>query len=142
MENYILNESIQIATDAHRGQLCKNGDPYITHPLYIMSKFNDISLMCIAVLHDTIEDTFIDSDYLKICDIPQRIIDGVIALTHIKGMSYSDYIIQVSQNKDAIKVKLEDLRHNMDLTRLEEITEYDLKRTKKYHESFKFLEKL
>ena len=126
-----LSDAIIIAANAHRGQVDKASQEYILHPLRVMMALQDEKDQICAVLHDVIEDTEITADDLK-DHFPQDIIDTLKALTHIENENYESYIDRIILNERACRVKLSDLTDNMDLSRLEEITEDDKKRYKKY----------
>lgn len=130
--------AVKFAKKAHEGQKDRAGQPYILHPLTVAEYCTgDIEKVC-AVLHDVVEDTDI-----TIGDIGRRFgkeIAGVLkCLTHRKGESYQDYLERVKKNPIAVKVKLADLRHNMQLDRLPYIEDADIKRYAKYVEAVKFL---
>ncbi len=55
---------------------------------------------------------------------------------------YDDFIARIAQNPLAVKVKLNDLRDNLDITRLEQITDKDVKRLNKYLRAYKTLMEL
>lgn len=88
----LLEKAIQIATEAHKGQVDKGGKPYIQHPLRVADRCRDDNAKIVAVLHDTIEDTFVTPEYLEEQDFPRDIIDGVLSVTHKDGESYDDFI--------------------------------------------------
>jgi ABC-type taurine transport system substrate-binding protein len=102
----------------------------------------DLELMQIASLHDIIEDHGDEVTYssLREMGFSNRVIDGVRCLTKVPGESYAEYKIKVMSNNDAIKVKMADLQHNSDISRLKGVTEKDIKRTVKYHEFYLELE--
>lgn len=118
----------------HYGQVDKAGVPYLLHPLTVADKIveSDIELICIALGHDLIEDTDLTFDDLYGYEFSDRIIDGIKCLTKVKGESYLDYQTKVKSNSDAIKVKICDLEHNLDVSRLSNITSKDMERLKKY----------
>ena len=131
----MLASALHIATNAHNGQFDKAGNPYILHPLKVMHylKTADEELQCIALLHDVIEDTQVTYVDLGTQGMSLRVIEGVQALTKQKGYSYEHYKEQVMRNRDAMLVKLADLRHNTDIRRLKGVTEKDMRRMAKYH---------
>ena len=138
----MLANAIHIAAEAHRKQRDKSKKPYILHCLQVMnsvSHYGDDELMAIAVLHDLIEDTIWTEDMLRDAGFSERIISGVVAMTHNDGEEYRTYLFRVADNKDAIKVKIADLTHNIDLTRLKKVTDKDVTRAKKYHEALFYL---
>ena len=118
--------------------------PYLLHPLKVMHylKTDDIELMCIAVLHDVIEDCHVTSVELRKIGMTERVISGVIAMTRRNKESEDDKFMRLSSNKDAVLVKLCDLRHNMDIRRLKNVQEKDLKRMNAYCELYAKLKEL
>lgn len=138
----ILAKMIAFAAQKHVGQFDKGGHPYILHPLKVMYllKSTDDELNCIAVGHDLIEDT--DTTYTELFDLGMtiRVLEGIKALTKVKGETFDQYKARVKANHDAVRVKLMDLRHNTDIRRLKGITEKDMQRTERYHKFYKELE--
>ena len=147
-----LSAMLVLATQRHDGQFDKAGNPYILHPLKVMHylKSDDFELMCIALGHDLIEDTFgttpqqiaDGSKFLRARGFSERVITGIVALTKITGESYDAYKDRVKSNRDAVKVKKADLRHNSDIRRLKGVTEKDIQRTVRYHEFYMELEEI
>lgn len=123
---------------AHAGQLDKAGQPYVLHAIRVMLKLNsqDEELQCIALGHDLLEDTWVTEAHLRSDGFSERVIDGIVGLTKVKGQSYEDYQQQVLASKDRMLVKLADLSDNSNLTRLTSvditITEKDVKRQVRY----------
>jgi (p)ppGpp synthase/HD superfamily hydrolase len=134
----MLNKMLVLATNAHAGQTDKAGKPYILHCLKVMHylKSEDEELMCIALGHDIIEDTKVTYYELNEAGFSERVIDGIWSLTKQHGQTYDEYKEQVFSNKDAMRVKLCDLRHNSDIRRLKGITEKDVARIVKYHQFY------
>lgn len=135
----MLSNMLVLATNAHDGQFDKAGKPYILHCLKVMHylKSEDEELMCIALGHDLVEDTEVTyrvlyNDY----GFSDRVIEGIRALTKQRGQTYDEYKEQVFANKDAMRVKMCDLRHNSDIRRLKGITEKDVARIAKYHQFY------
>jgi len=147
-EKYIMKTmlatAISFAADCHKNQFDKAGMPYILHPLKVLHylKTDDLELMCIAVLHDVIEDCHVTSVTLRKIGMSERVISGVIALTRVSKETYEDMMSRLTANQDAIQVKLCDLRHNSDIRRLKDVTDKDFERMKKYHRMHKTLEVL
>ncbi|MDR1893526.1 MAG: hypothetical protein LBQ61_02380 [Spirochaetales bacterium] len=133
-----------IAYNAHNGQLDngKEGQPYIFHPIHLAEQMTDEISCCAALLHDVVEDTHLTFEDLGQQGISQEVIDCLKLLTHKKEVPYFDYVNEIknSGNETAIKVKLADLRHNSDLTRLKTVTPYALQRREKYQQAIKLLE--
>lgn len=141
----LLSKAIKIAVDAHEGQLDKAGKPYILHPLKVMHyvKSDDEELMAIAVLHDVIEDNRqYTYEYLIQEGMTVRVVEGIMALTKLPGQTYEGYKESVKSNKDAVRVKMADLRHNSDIRRLKGVTQKDIDRTIKYHQFYLELQAL
>ena len=149
LKKTMLADAITFATLHHRGVFDKGGMPYILHPMKVMHylKTEDEELMCMAVLHDVIEDCFKDDHelgYKALLDLGMsvRVIAGVRALTKIKGQAPEVYLAGIIANKDAIMVKLCDLRHNMDARRLKGVEAKDAERMDKYCKMYHTLSQL
>ena len=134
----MLDRMLVLCTNAHHGQFDKGGRPYILHPLRVMSflKTDDEELQCIALGHDVIEDTKTTYKDLTAAGISQRVQDGIRALTKVPGETYDEYKERVFASKDAMMVKMCDLRHNSDIRRLKGVTEKDIARIAKYHQFY------
>lgn len=144
-QNFVTTNKLSlmysVAASAHKYQLDKNGRPYFEHVLAVMLKLPDTAdndLKCIALGHDLIEDTGITYKYL-IEVFGFRIADGIYSLTKHEWQTYEQYLEQVRSNKDARIVKLCDLRHNTDITRLPGTSEKDLARLAKYAKAYEYL---
>lgn len=135
----LLNKALALAMQAHQHQLDKGGHPYLLHPLRVMMQFQDETLQIIAVLHDVIEDSDITPNDLSEQGFTQEMIDAIVALTRQPDETYPEFILRVSLNPLARQVKIADLRDNMDITRLPELTEKDLNRLTRYHHALKAL---
>lgn len=135
----VLEKAIQIAVNAHVGQKDRTGAPYILHPLRVMHSVNAIDAKIVAILHDVVEDTPVTFDELIEAGIPKHLVITLRLLTHSDNLSYEDYIARLSENSLAVKVKLADLKDNMDLSRLKEISEEDMTLYKKYVTGYRYL---
>ena len=137
----MLDKAIAITAKAFEGKYDKSGEPYILHCLHVMRgvEAHGKEVMCIAVMHDLVEDTEYTLDDLLDLGFSLRVVDGVKAMTHLDSESYDDYIKKIAINKDARLVKLEDLKHNSDITRLKGLKEKDFKRLEKYSRAFVYL---
>ena len=139
MGNGFLNISKDIATIAHQRQFDKAGKPYILHPQAVASMVNTDEEKAVAWLHDTIEDSdFTEQDLIE-RGIPQQVVEGVVAMTKVKGEAYSNYLQRLKKNDLARKVKMADLIHNCDLSRISNPTEKDRIRVEKYKKAMEFL---
>jgi len=131
----------RIAREAHANQTDKSGRPYIEHPARVAATVADRSpqAQCVAWLHDVIEDTPVTPADLLAAGLPQEVVDAVLAMTHREGEGYFEYIARVKLNPLARAVKLADLAHNMDLSRLAEVRPRDLERQAKYQRAVELL---
>lgn len=137
-----LENAILLAAQAHQGQTEKNGRPYVLHALRVMHQMRTDHEMMAAVLHDVVEDTSVTLDDLRQANYPQAVLEAVDCLTHREDESYDAYLDRVITNKIALRVKWADLKDNMDGTRLQDFTERDSQRYKKYVNARKKLEPL
>ena len=129
----------EIAKRAHKGQVDKAGAPYILHPETVASFVTKDDEKIVAYLHDVIEDTPCQLRDLENAGFSSEIIKAVDLLTRKTGQSYKQYLKLVKTNELARVVKLADLKHNSDLSRLTHVTENDIKRLKKYQDAIVFL---
>ena len=127
-----------MAYEAHKDQYDKAGLPYIAHPLHLAEGMSDEYATIAALLHDVVEDTNITLDDLA-KEFPKEVIDALKLLTHQKSIPYMDYVAKIKTNDIAKAVKIADLKHNSDLTRLDCITDKDHERIKKYQEALELL---
>ena len=137
-----LDAALLLAVQAHSGQKDKAGKPYILHPLRLMLKCDTDDERIVAVLHDVVEDSDVTVQHLEGIGFSSSIIDAINCLTKSDGEPYEGFIQRVSANILATKIKIKDIRDNLDVSRLESLTESDLQRIKKYHQSLKYLEQL
>lgn len=148
LQTDLTKKAFDIVSKAFEGVLDKGGKPYIGHlmrvaegvkyPSYASRILTIENLVVVCLLHDLIEDTDWTAEDLR-KEFPDDIVDAVVALTKVDGISYDDYIDGVMANELATYVKLSDLKDNMDVTRLPELGDYEVKRLKKYHKTFKKL---
>lgn len=132
-------KAMDIAYAAHNKQKDKSGVPYIFHPIHLAEQMDDEEATVVALLHDVIEDTQITAADLIREGIPSYIVEIIVMLTKDKNENYFDYIRRVKSNELAKKVKLEDLKHNLDKTRLLTSTQLDKDRREKYKKSIEIL---
>lgn len=134
-----IQKAYRIACRAHAGQKDKSGKDYILHPMTVASHVgSDENCIVTALLHDVAEDTEITLEELS-CNFNEEVMQALKLLTHQDGVPYMDYVKNLKDNRIARTVKLADLRHNMDLSRLPEITEKDLQRVEKYKKAERLL---
>ena len=131
--------AIQIATECHKGQKDKAGADYIHHPLKVSELCTHEISKCVAVLHDVMEDCEITYKVLLEKGVVEEIVERVYLLTHEKEDTYKDYIEKISLDPVAREVKIADLTHNIDISRIPNPTEADFKRIEKYQKALDFL---
>ncbi len=124
--------ALRIAFDAHKDQVDKTGLPYIYHPLHLAEQMTTESTICVALLHDVVEDTAITFDDLAARGFPDEVLDALRLLTHDPAEPYLAYVARIKPNPIAKAVKLADLAHNSDLTRLDHIDDSARRRAEKY----------
>ena len=108
--------AMTLAYNAHHGQFDKTGTPYIFHPIHLAEQMDDEISCCVALLHDTVEDTSVTLEDLAKA-FPAAVVEAVRLMTHAEGVDYFDYVRAIKENPHAVKVKLADLAHNSDPTR-------------------------
>ena len=128
-----LSKAIEIATKAHEGATDKYGAPYINHVKRVMNMGQTDNEKIVGVLHDVIEDTHWTFEDLENEGFSKEVIDALKCVTKIsEDEDYAEFIIRVKINPLAVKVKLNDLTDNLDIKRMPEVLESDLKRLNKY----------
>lgn len=135
----LYDAALKIAKEAHKGQVDKAGVEYIKHPIYVASQVDTEVEKATALLHDVIEDSDLRVEDLIGRGIPIEVVQAVSLLTKDKKFTYHEYLSRVKSNDIAVKVKLADLKHNSDISRLPNPTEKDFKRLEKYKRAIKFL---
>ena len=130
-------KAMNLAYAAHHGQFDKGGVPYIFHPIHLAEEMDDEVSTCVALLHDTVEDTAVTLEELAE-SVPREIVEAVDLLTHRDGVEYFDYVRSIRANPVAVKVKLADLRHNGDPKRISNQGNAE-KRREKYAKAWKIL---
>jgi len=135
-----IKKAMTLAYNAHHGQNDKNGQPYIFHPFYLAMQMESEKEIITALLHDVCEDTDITFEDFEKEGFDEDIISALRLLCRSKDEDYMDYIKKLKYNPLAKSVKLQDLKHNSMLSRLNEVTEKDIARAEKYKEAIKILE--
>ena len=133
--------AMNIAYQAHHGQLDKGGMPCVFHPLHLAEQMDDEVSTIAALLHDVVEDTDWTFEMLEAEGFPAESMAALRLLTHPEGEPYLDYVARLKDNPVAVKVKLADLRHNSDFSRLSTVTADQRERLeRKYGPAFALLE--
>lgn len=135
----LTKNALKISFNAHKDQLDKSGMPYVYHPFHLAEQMDDEYSTCVALLHDVVEDTDTTLDDLSRI-FPKEVTDAIALMTHDDNVPYLDYVRTIKSNPIASKVKLADLKHNSDLTRLDTVDDKALERVEKYKKAIRILE--
>lgn len=139
----LTKKALRLCFDCHKEQVDKTGMPYVFHPFHLAEQMTDeISTVC-ALLHDVVEDTEYSFEDLEQMGFPAEVTDVLRLLTHNPEVPYMDYVQNLATNPIAKQVKLADLAHNSDLSRMDksEIDTHAKERTKKYKKAIRLLSK-
>ncbi|MGN0435133.1 MAG: HD domain-containing protein [Wujia sp.] len=117
----LTKKALKLCYKAHEGQLDKGGMPYVFHPLHLAEQLDEEYEICVALLHDVVEDTDYTLEDIAREGFPKEIIEAIDCLTRVKPQNYMDYICKVKTNPMAVKIKLLDIEHNSDITRLDDV---------------------
>lgn len=135
-----LERAIEIATEAHQGQLDKAGKDYIGHPLRVMAMGRTLDEKIVGVLHDVIEDSDWTFGMLQNEGFSPEVIEALRCVTKTsENENYDDFIDRIRKNPLATAVKLNDLTDNMDIRCLPYLSDKDVKRLKRYLKAYKRL---
>ena len=136
-----LAKAIRIAAEAFENKTDKGGNPYILHCLHVMNQVSYLGedAMIIAVLHDLLEDTQWTEHMLVTEGFSQEVIDNIKCMTHSSKEDYMVYIKRIALNDNVRKIKMADLCHNSDITRMKGLTKKDFDRLEKYHIAYEYL---
>ena len=136
----MLERAIEIAVEAHEGQIDKGGNPYILHPLRVMMSVDGELEKIVAVLHDVVEDSNWTFEALLAEGFSNEVIEALKSVTkNSDNEDYDSFIQRAMQNPIGRKVKIADLRDNLDVTRIAELGDKDLQRINKYKKALKIL---
>lgn len=136
----MTKKALSLCFSAHKDQLDKSGLPYVFHPFHLAEQMTDEDTTIVALLHDVIEDTEHTFDDLRRFGFNENVISAIALMTHDDDVPYMDYVRNIAKDPIAKKVKLADLRHNSDMSRLDTITQKDIERAEKYKAAIKILE--
>lgn len=132
-------KALKLSFEAHKEQTDKSGMPYVYHPFHLAEQMDTEETVIVALLHDVVEDT--DYTLKDIADMgfPQTVIDALALMTHDKTVPYMDYVAKIKENPIATTVKLADLRHNSDISRLDIVDDKAIQRIQKYEKAIALL---
>ena len=135
----MTKKALILSFEAHKNQVDKSGIPYVYHPFHLAEQMNTEEETIAALLHDVVEDTHFSIEDIKAEGFADNIVEALSLLTHDESIPYMDYVAKIKHNRIAKAVKLADLRHNSDLSRLETVDVKAIKRVQKYAEAVKLL---
>ncbi len=132
-------KALKLCFEAHKEQVDKSGLPYVFHPFHLAEQMETEETVICALLHDVVEDTDMTFQDLEQMGFPAKVIEALKLLTHDDAVPYLDYVAQIKKDPIARAVKLADLKHNSDLSRLDHVDEKALKRVEKYKKAMEIL---
>lgn len=135
----MINKAYMVAANAHTGQVDKAGADYINHPLAVAAMVNSETERVVALLHDVVEDSNVTLRDLKENGFSDEVIEAVDCLTKRKNEPLKNYLLRVKNNALAVTVKIADLNHNSDISRIPSPTEKDVARTARYKREIDYL---
>ena len=135
----LTKKAIKLMFEAHKEQKDKTGLPYVFHPFYLATQMEDEITCTVALLHDLVEDTSYTFEDLITLGFLSEVINALRYLTHNDDVEYLDYVRKIKENKIAMKVKIADLKHNSDMSRLDNPIPYDYERAEKYKKALAIL---
>ena len=136
----MTKKALCLCFEAHKEQKDKSGLPYVFHPFHLAEQMVTEETTVVALLHDVVEDTGYSLADLEDMGFSKSVLDALALLTHDPSVDYMDYVRAIKANPIARTVKLADLRHNSDLTRLDTVDEKALARVEKYQKARILLE--
>lgn len=134
-----IEKALQIAMEAHRGQKDRAGVAYIMHPITVAASQKSEEAIITALLHDVVEDSDVTLEDIREAGFSDDVLEAISLLTHEDGVDYMSYVEQIKQNELAKAVKIADLMHNSDLSRLKSINQKDIERVEKYKKAIRIL---
>ena len=135
----LTKKAMKFCFQAHKDQVDKSGIPYVFHPIHLAEKMEDELTTVVALLHDVVEDTDYTFDDLRELGFPEAVVSTLMLLTHDADTPYLDYVARLKDHPAAKAVKLADLQHNSDLSRLDTVDEKALARVEKYRQAIELL---
>ena len=131
----LTKKAMKLAFAAHKDQVDKSGIPYVFHPIHLAEQMESEETAIVALLHDVVEDTEYTLQDIAAVGFPQEVLEALALMTHDEAVPYMDYVTRLKGNPIARTVKLADLRHNSDLTRLDAVDEKAIARIEKYRKA-------
>lgn len=133
-------KALKLMFEAHKDQPDKSGIPYVFHPYHLAEQMETEETTIAALLHDVVEDTEYSFEDIEKLGFSKEVMEALKLLTHNKEVDYFDYVLKIKENPIAKAVKMADLKHNSDITRLDSVDEKALMRREKYLKAINILE--
>ena len=133
----MTKKALKLSFEAHKDQIDKSGMPYVYPPFHLAEQMKDENTTIVALLHDVVEDTDITIDDIRKMGFNEEVCEALKLMTHDDNVPYIEYVKKLKSNPIAKTVKIADLKHNSDLTRLDTVDEKALKRVEKYKRAMK-----
>ena len=133
-------KALKLCFEAHKNQVDKSGIPYVFHPFHLAEQMTTEETTIVALLHELVEDTDYTIEDLINMGFDKAITDAIALMTHDDDVDYMDYVRIIKENPIAKTVKMADLKHNSDITRLDVVDEKALNRREKYLKAIAVLE--
>lgn len=128
----MTKKALKLSFEAHKDQVDKSGMPYVYHSFHLAEQMKDENTTIVALLHDVAEDTDIAIDDIRKMGFNEEVCKALKLMTHDDNVPYIEYVKKLKSNPIAKAVKIADLAHNSDLTRLDVVDEKALMRVEKY----------
>ena len=132
-------KAMKLCFEAHKNQVDKSGMPYVFHPFHVAEQMTDAATTIVALLHDVVEDTDYTLEDLAAEGFGKDILEAVALMTHEDDIPYLDYVAKLKESPIARAVKLADLAHNSDLSRIGEVDDETKQRLEKYKKAIALL---
>lgn len=135
----LTKKAMKLCFEAHKDQIDKSGMPYVFHPFHLAEQMEDELSTVVALLHDVVEDTDYTIADLKKMGYPEAVLEALTLMTHDSHVPYMEYVAAIKPNPTARSVKLADLHHNSDLSRLDSVDAKAIARVEKYRKAIALL---
>ena len=133
-------KAMRLCFQAHKNQLDKSGIPYVFHPIHLAEQMQDEETTLVALLHDVVEDSEYSLEALRAMGFGETVLEAIALMTHDEKVPYMDYVARIKPNPIARAVKIADLKHNSDLSRLDAVDDKAMARVEKYARALRLLE--
>ena len=133
-------KAMRLCFQAHKNQLDKSGIPYVFHPIHLAEQMQDEETTLVALLHDVVEDSDYSLEALRAMGFGDSVLEAIALMTHDEKVPYMDYVAKIKPNPIARAVKIADLKHNSDLSRLDAVDDKAMARVEKYARALRLLE--